>query len=345
VIHPANSVKEGPVRTAPALLSALAVAAVVVTSLVGCASSGSSASAACTPSFSSGASSTSVTTTATTATFPTPLVVPSSQLSVNKSGAGEAAQSGDQVDYTFDIYSGATGQQIGSATTPQRAGAVDNSRATSIVRALVCAKPGERLTLVTTLKDSFGAGAGTNAGLSDSDTLVIVITVKDRFLGKADGVNVLPQDGMPSVVTAVDGQPGLVIQELAKPTTLRIETVKAGSGAVVKKNSTVYVKYSGWTWPVTSSDKPEIWPGGGQSSDGSTVPDGHSTWTNDKASDITVSSTAIPVGLYKALLGAKVGSQVLAVIPPKDGFGASSTTFGFAATDTVVMVIDVLGIK
>jgi len=55
-------------------------------------------------------------------------------------------------------------------------------------------------------------------------------------------------------------------------------------------------------------------------------------------------ATPLPVGFYKALIGAKVGSQVLVVIPPKDGFGSSSSAFGFSDTDTVIMVIDVLGI-
>jgi peptidylprolyl isomerase len=332
--------EEGPVRKTPALLSAVAAAVVVAASLAGCSSS---ASASCTPSYASGPASTLVKATATSASFPTPLIAKTSQVSVSKAGTGAPIRSGDQVDYTFTIYNGSDGEKIGGASDPQRAGAGGgHSDATSITRALVCATRGERLTLVSSVKQAFGKGAG-GSQFADDSSLVIVIDIVDHFLGKANGVNQLPLDGMPNVITAVNGQPGIVIQELDKPKTLRISTIKAGAGAVVKKGDKVHLKYSGWTWPTAVGGKPAIWPGG-TSSDGSTIADGKSTWTKDQAADITVTPSGLPVGLYKALIGAKVGSQVLVVIPPKDGFGANSASYGFADTDTVIMVIDVLGI-
>jgi peptidylprolyl isomerase len=330
--------EEGPVRKTPALLSAVAAAALVVASLAGCSSS---ASAACAPSYPSGAASKLVTLTASKITFPTPLVVKTSQVSQIKAGTGNPVQNGDQVDYTYSIYNGSDGENLGGTQSPLRAGASNSAKATSIIRSLRCARAGERYSLVSTVKDAFGKGAG-GADFADDATLVIVVDVKDRFLGKANGVNQLPLDGMPNVITAVDGQPGIVIQELNKPKTLRISTIKAGSGPTVKKNDVVHLKFSGWTWPIASGDKPEVWPGG-TGSDGTQVPSGNSTWTDDRAQDIKVSPT-LPVGMYKALLGAKVGSQVLVVIPPKDGFGPSASAYGFSDTDTIIMVFDVLGI-
>jgi peptidylprolyl isomerase len=47
-------------------------------------------------------------------------------------------------------------------------------------------------------------------------------------------------------------------------------------------------------------------------------------------------------GLSTALKGAKVGSRVLAVIPPKDGFGSSgNSSLGITGKDTLVFVIDI----
>lgn len=326
-------------RKTPALLSAVAVAVVVVVSLAACSSS---ASIGCTPSYPSGSVSDLVKTTASTATFPTPLVAKTSQVSMNKVGTGAPIENGDQVDYTFTIYNGKTGEALGGSQSTSRTGATNSAKATSVVRSLRCARAGARYTLVSTVKDAFGKGAG-GSEFGDQDTLVIVVDVKDRFLGKANGVNQLPLDGMPNVITAVDGQPGIVIQELAKPTTLRISTIKAGSGPAIKNNAVVHVKFTGWSWPTSSSDKPVVWPGG-TSSDGTTVPAGDSTWTTNRAADIKVTSSGMPVGLYKAVMGAKVGSQLLVVIPPKDGFGSSAAAYGFSDTDTVIMVIDVLGI-
>jgi peptidylprolyl isomerase len=336
------------VRKAPALLSALAVAAVVVTSLVGCAASGTSSSASCTPYYSSGSASSTVKvsgskTAAAKATFPTPLVAKTPQVTQNNAGKGAKIQDGEQVDFEYTVFSGKTGESLGSsgygksgATTP-RVGVtalLKNKPTFSVTRSLQCATTGERYTLVTTAKAGFGAGALTQNGISDSETLVLVVSVVDHFPGKSDGVNLLPQDGLPSVITAVDGTPGIVVQEQSVPKVFRLETVKSGSGATVKKNQTVHIKYTGWTWPAVSGDKPTTWD--------------QQTWDADQAIDLKVASTsdggAMPPGMYKAILGAKVGSQVLAVIPPKDGFPSGSAPTGVDAKSTLIMVIDVLGI-
>ncbi len=347
-------------RKTPALLSAVAVAAVLVASLVGCSSS---PSAGCTPYYSSGAASAIVKVSGSVkaqpkATFPTPLVVKHSQVSVNNVGKGGTILAGDQVDFEYSVFSGKTGEFLGSsgygsngASTPRAGVASTQLNSTSdkyeptraLVRSLQCETAGGRYTLVTTAEAGFGTDALTSNGIANSDILVIVVSTYDHFLGKANGINQLPLDGMPNVITAVNGQPGIVIQELDKPKGLRISTIKAGNGPVVKNGTTVHVKYTGWVWPTSSSDKPQVWPAG-QQSDGTPTPDGESTWTLDRASDIPVTSSGLPVGLYKALLGAKVGSQVLAVIPPKEGFGANSGLHGLSDTDTIIMVIDVLGI-
>ncbi|MGH3207461.1 MAG: FKBP-type peptidyl-prolyl cis-trans isomerase [Trebonia sp.] len=48
-------------------------------------------------------------------------------------------------------------------------------------------------------------------------------------------------------------------------------------------------------------------------------------------------------GLEKALVGQKLGSRVLAVIPPADAFGTSgNSTEGIGASDTLVFVIDMI---
>ena len=49
-------------------------------------------------------------------------------------------------------------------------------------------------------------------------------------------------------------------------------------------------------------------------------------------------------GLETALVGQKAGSRVIAVIPPKEGFGAAGNSqIGVSGTDTLVFVVDILG--
>jgi len=54
----------------------------------------------------------------------------------------------------------------------------------------------------------------------------------------------------------------------------------------------------------------------------------------------SVFTGSLLAGLKTALIGQKMGSRVLAVIPPKDGFGSSATSEGIGASDTLVFVID-----
>jgi peptidylprolyl isomerase len=49
------------------------------------------------------------------------------------------------------------------------------------------------------------------------------------------------------------------------------------------------------------------------------------------------------MGLDAGLLGQTVGSRVLLLIPPTDGYGSDgSATAGIARTDTLAFVVDIL---
>ena len=64
-----------------------------------------------------------------------------------------------------------------------------------------------------------------------------------------------------------------------------------------------------------------------------------STYT---ATPQVLSGTLLP-GLQTALDGKKMGSRVLAVLPPKYGYGTSGNTqVGVTGTDTLVFVVDMI---
>ena len=55
------------------------------------------------------------------------------------------------------------------------------------------------------------------------------------------------------------------------------------------------------------------------------------------------STDGVIAGFRNALVGQQVGSQVLVVIPPADGYGAQGQpSAGIGGTDTLVFVIDIL---
>jgi peptidylprolyl isomerase len=66
-----------------------------------------------------------------------------------------------------------------------------------------------------------------------------------------------------------------------------------------------------------------------------------SSWDRGQSATF-VTSQVIP-GFTKALVGQKVGSQVIAIIPPADGYGDKGQGDDIGGTDTIVFVVDILG--
>lgn len=309
------------------LTASIGVAVLLTASLAGC--SAIPGFGGCDPVFDAGDSSKIVTGTGSSVDFPTPLVVKKPQVSTITAGDGAQVRDGDQVDFTVTTYFGADGQKLsGNDTASQRfaAGVTDNA----ISEALVCAHAGDRLVLVSTTADAYGEGAGASGNLEDDDTLVSIIDVGSVYLGKADGLNQLPQDGMPTVVTAVDGTPAISVLAVSAPDHTRTSVIKGGDGRTVKAKDTVVLNYSLWTWPTTQGDDP--------------VPVSN-TWDAHRSQDfpMTQAENGLPQGILDALIGQKVGSQVLLVLAPGDD-SFTEDTAPSGADATYIFVFDILGI-
>ncbi|MGE3193056.1 MAG: hypothetical protein AB7K08_06275 [Microbacteriaceae bacterium] len=309
------------------MTASIGIAALLAASLAGCAAV--PGFGGCNPVFEAGDSSRIVTANGSSADFPTPLVVTSPEVSTLSSGDGALVRKGDQVSFTATTYFGADGQKLsGDTAAAQRfeAGVTDNA----ISEALVCAHVGDRLALVSTTADAYGEGAGASGNLADDDTLVTIIDIDAAYLGKADGFNQLPQDGMPTVVTAVDGTPGVSVLAVDAPENTRFSLIKGGDGRTVKKDDVVVLHYSLWTWPGTKGGEP--------------VPVSN-TWDSHKSQDFTMTAAenGLPQGILDALIGQKVGSQVLLVLTPGDD-SFTEDTAPSGADATYIFVFDILGI-
>jgi peptidylprolyl isomerase len=67
-----------------------------------------------------------------------------------------------------------------------------------------------------------------------------------------------------------------------------------------------------------------------------------SSWTSQPFTFTLGEGQVIP-GWDTGLVGQTVGSRVLLVIPPKDGYGtAGSSAAGIKGTDTLVFVVDII---
>ncbi len=127
---------------------------------------------------------------------------------------------------------------------------------------------------------------------------------------------------IPSVSGAFDQTPRIVFPKVSAPNSLVVRVLHVGNGPVVHAKDLVVVNYLG-----------EIWRG--------------------KVFDSSYSRPlfGVPIGVHQVifgwddgLVGKTVGSRILLVIPPKDGYGSKGQpNVGITGTDTLTFVVDIVG--
>ena len=321
------------------IVPAVAIAALVLGSLVACTAS---AASNCTPT-KSGTDSAKITVSGKIGAspkvkLPSTFSAKTTERTELTAGKGTPAAKGTTVSINYALYDGTTGKKLGDTET--KAGtAVDLSSDTlvGIYKTLHCTAAGSRVVGVIPPADAFGSTGNSDLGIGAKDTIVMVADVikvaktpkatptptptpVGTVLTKANGAAKALPAGYPTVTLAASGAPTIKIPKAKAPTKLEIADSKVGTGATVQAGDTVTVQYTG-----------VIWRNG-------TVFD--SSWTRGTAA--TFATTQVITGFSKALVGQKIGSQVVAIIPPADGYGSAGQA-PILGTDTIVFVVDILG--
>lgn len=246
---------------------------------------------------------------------PTPFHVSGAEVSDLETGDGTAIVSDWQdIVMGISIVDGDTGDlliqqgydDLSSVTT------VDSwtSALPALEDALQCATEGSRI-VVGLDADELG-DAGAALGVTDGASAVFVIDLRKVYLSAADGSDQFNSGwGLPAVVRAPDGQPGVIVPETAPPTETVVQVLKKGDGAVTTADDTIRINYTTVSWQTR-----EV---------------GGTSWGTEPY-QYDLSAQTDP--LTTALIGQSVGSQLLVVLPPAEG----------ADADTQVFVIDILGI-
>lgn len=179
----------------------------------------------------------------------------------------------------------------------------------------------QRSVIIVAIADVYGPGVGEQVGLQDSSPIVIVDDVLSGIKNAADGEPKDAPAGFPTVTLAEDGTPTVTKPAGDAPSELLIADIKVGDGATVAAGDDVVVQYQGTNWR-TGEIFDQSW--------GKRIPASFNT-------------EAVVSGFKKALVGQKVGSQVIAIIPPAEGYGeAGNSQAGIEGTDVLVFVIDIL---
>ncbi|WP_344784176.1 hypothetical protein [Microbacterium kribbense] len=179
--------------------------------------------------------------------------------------------------------------------------------------ALHCATAGSRVA-VAMAPGAIDPASAQGLGMSKDDSLIAVVEVRKVYLGAADGTPAYTSGwGLPAVVRAPGGRPGIIVRDGAAPQHLSVHVLERGAFQKVTGDQPVLVNYTivNWTDKTVAS----------------------TTWDGEPKF-ITLSSES--KGMQAAIKGQTVGSQVMAIIPKTDG------TSG--VKDTQVAVIDILGV-
>ncbi|MFZ4895206.1 FKBP-type peptidyl-prolyl cis-trans isomerase [Plantibacter sp. Mn2098] len=313
-------------RTAPAII---ATAGLLLVTLTGCAPAGSSS---CGTPAEPGAATKLIHVSGAAGEqpkvdVPTPIYTTTTEREIITTGTGEAVTAGETAVVNWVLLNGRTGDVVAKSDFSKPASvalSLNKPLPIGFSKALECAPVGSRVTAAIAPADGFGPAGGSEAdGIGKDDTLVFVADIGHVVLARANGAERPTPSGLPSVVVAPDGRPGVTVPSAAPPTTVQSAVIREGDGATVKKGDQVTVAYTGVLWKEKSVFQ--------------------STWEDGKPFVYTAGQLGI-TGFDNAVLGAKVGSQVIVVLPPKDAYGEQGSG-PVPGNATLIFVIDILGVS
>lgn len=306
--------------------TALTAAAVTALLLAGCAGPGEASptptpTSTCAFDLPTGAASEAITVSGTapdlTVEIPDGLEITELQRTVLSEGEGPELHTGSFVTGSYQIIDAATGEPIVNSKdlsadgTGQVPMLLDPQQYSVFAAALECLPLGSR-TVLTIPGTAFGEG-GTS--------VVVAAEATGEPSLRATGAPQPAVAGMPTVALSDTGAPTITLPGGDAPTDVQLATLALGDGPTVASGDTVFVQYTGVKW-----------------SDGSVF---DSSW--DRGSPAAFATTGVVEGFQKALEGQTVGSQMLVVVPPAFGYGASEESE--LKDETLVFVVDILGVE
>ena len=158
------------------------------------------------------------------------------------------------------------------------------------------------------------AACATESSVDQNQATTDTLSTMTRATGEAQA----PQAGYPAVSLDETGAPSIVPLETEAPAEFGVSTLIKGAGAIVGSTDIVTVHYSGWLWDGTAFD---------------------SSWANGQPAQFSLEQV-VP-GFTKAIAGQTVGSQVIAILPPADGYGDQGVG-SIPPNSTLIFVVDIL---
>ena len=244
-------------------------------------------------------------------------------------GTGATLTTSESLVGNYAVYdwSGKTHKLLGSTYSGGVPTLFAGQLLPGLEKALIGQKMGSRVLAVMPPKDAYGTSGNSQLGVGASDTVVFVIDMIKEVSNTANATGKQVSDGGGALPTVTAGSPAkgpaITIPKTAAPKTLQVKTLIKGTGPAVKKGQLLVAQYTGENYRTKS------------------VFD--SSWSRSAPAGFAIGLGQVIPGWDKGLVGQTVGSRVLLVVPPADGYGSSGNTqAGINPTDTLVFVVDII---
>jgi peptidylprolyl isomerase len=249
-----------------------------------------------------------------------PWAIDKTRSTVLKKSSGPAIKKTDTVEVNYYGVNARTGKKFDDSYSRGEPAVFSLGQVVpGFQKGLLGQRQGSRVLIAMPGKDGYDQNGGSpEIGIEVGDTLIFVVDVLAVPLAEPAGDKVAPKKGLPTVTDTAE-VPKVSIPTTEPPKTLQVQPLIKGRGKKVSADDTITFDYTWVRW-----------------SDGKVLEESYSGQpANHPLSGL------LP-GMAKGLAGQTVGSRVLLVIPPAEGYPQGNATPKVEKTDTLVMVVDLL---
>ncbi|WP_169787700.1 FKBP-type peptidyl-prolyl cis-trans isomerase [Luteipulveratus mongoliensis] len=262
-----------------------------------------------------------------------PFQVNKTTTKVLKPGSGKKTTAKDIAYVSYVAVNGTTGKTI--ETTFGKPSAAfnlgDKKTFPGLTQALKGQQVGSEIVVAVPPAEGFGPQGNPQMKITAKDTMIFYLKVNDatELLSEVKGTQAKTDPGMPevSVPAGPVKQAKITVAKGSKPpTTLKSQVLIKGTGPKVIAGQQLLSNYTGQVWGGAVFDA--------AAKQGQPVP-------------FQIGAGQVIAGWDKTLVGQTVGSRVLIVVPPAEGYGKTGKknqdgSWAIKPTDTMVFVVDIL---
>jgi FKBP-type peptidyl-prolyl cis-trans isomerase len=249
-------------------------------------------------------------------------------------GNGPAVSDHDIAIINYTAHTWKTGKDLpstykknGKTGTPLVFTVGEGTVLPALDRAVRGQRVGSRILVIAPPTVAYGTSGNPSIGVTPTETVVFAVDIVNTVDARAT-VNGRRHDigGKLPSVQAESSAVSISVPDTAPPNKLTSHRIVDGSGPSVRAGQTVVLRRAGAVWNTN------------RGKDEATLFD--ASWSTGPT-PVVVGRDNLIEGLDRALLGAKVGSRLLIVVPPALGYGSHAQK-EIPTRSTLVLVVDVL---